>query len=171
MNTKQNMTKSDNERQISSEEIKKRAKEIIEAARQNNEDGIDLDAYTLGDINEPEATMHSEADIPDELKESMDKVGIDIKENKSGIYLQTGNKHDLCVSNTPGVELLPIKEALKNMMEQMESSIYKNIYGKQYHMTKINIQLKPPFKKLPKDTLSMLEKVKKQSFLCNHVCL
>ena len=69
MNTKQNMTKSDNERQISSEEIKKRAKEIIEAAKQNNEDGIDLDAYTLGDINEPEATMHSEADIPDELKE------------------------------------------------------------------------------------------------------
>ncbi|WP_457556918.1 SufB/SufD family protein [Candidatus Harpocratesius sp.] len=113
MNTKQNMTKSDNEHQISSEEIKKRAKEIIEAAKLNNDDGIDLDAYTLGDLNEPEATLHSEADIPDELKESMDKVGIDIEENKSGIYLQTGNKHDLCVSNTPGVELLPIKEALK----------------------------------------------------------
>lgn len=43
----------------------------------------------------------------------MDAVGIDIKEKKSGLYLQSGNKHDLCISNTNGVELLPINEALK----------------------------------------------------------
>lgn len=95
------------------EKIKERALKIIAQAKQQKADGIDLDEYTLGDEEKPEGSLHSEAEIPEDLKESMEKVGIEVSEKKSGLYLQTGNKHDLCVSNTPGIELLPIKEALK----------------------------------------------------------
>ncbi|MHA1777008.1 MAG: SufD family Fe-S cluster assembly protein [Promethearchaeia archaeon] len=97
----------------SPDQIKDKAHKVLERAKQQNNDGINLNDYTLGDEGKPEGTLHSEEEIPEDLKESMDKVGIDVNEKKSGLYLQTGNKYDLCVSNTPGIELLPIKEALK----------------------------------------------------------
>ena len=43
----------------------------------------------------------------------MQQVGVDIDENKSGLYIQKGNSPSICVSHLKGVELLPIKEALK----------------------------------------------------------
>jgi len=56
---------------------------------------------------------NSEKEISDELKDSMKKVGIEVDSEKSGIFLQSGNKPDLCVSKVQGIELMPLKEALK----------------------------------------------------------
>lgn len=95
------------------ENVKERAQKTLAMAKEHNEDGINLDDYNMGNANEAEGVYKTEAEIPDDLKHSMDTVGIDVSSKNSGIYLQSGNKHDLCVSNTPGIELMPIKEALK----------------------------------------------------------
>lgn len=87
-----------------------KAKQKLESSAED-EDGINLNDYTY---DKSESLIYtSEDEIPEDLRESMDNVGIDVKEEKSGIYLQSGNKHDLCISNVSGIELLPINEALK----------------------------------------------------------
>ncbi|MHA1613080.1 MAG: SufB/SufD family protein [Promethearchaeota archaeon] len=95
------------------QEIKLKAQQVLDEVKSNNDDGIDLDDYNLGNIDELEGIYQSESEIPQDIRDSMDSVGIDVSGKKSGLYLQSGNKHDLCVSNVKGVELLPIKEALK----------------------------------------------------------
>ncbi|TFH31295.1 MAG: SufD family Fe-S cluster assembly protein, partial [Promethearchaeota archaeon] len=95
------------------QEIKLRAQQVLDKAKSKNDDGIDLDDYNMGNADEPEGIYQSEGEIPQDIRNSMDSVGIDVSGKKSGLYLQSGNKHDLCVSNVEGVELLPIKEALK----------------------------------------------------------
>lgn len=90
--------------------IKEKAKRKLESSPLD-EDGINFNDYSYDESESQK--FSSEDEIPGNLRESMDSVGIDIKEEKSGIYLQSGNKHDLCVSNIPGVELLPINEALE----------------------------------------------------------
>jgi hypothetical protein len=94
-----------------SDDIKARAQKVIDAKKGKVEDGIDLDSF---DINEPDRKkMTSENEIPAPLQETMESVGIDVKGKKDGLYLQTGNKADFCVSKVKGVELLPIGEAIK----------------------------------------------------------
>ena len=78
----------------------------------NIDEEIDLNDYKIEDLKTSKF-YNSEQEIPDELKESMKKVGIEIDSDKSGIFLQSGNKPDLCVSKVQGIELMPLKEALK----------------------------------------------------------
>ncbi len=78
---------------------------------ETGEEEIDLDKFSYDLTESPK--FNSENDIPTDLRNSMDSVGIDLQQENSGIYLQSGNKHDLCVSNTQGIELLPITEAIK----------------------------------------------------------
>ncbi|QEE15063.1 SufD family Fe-S cluster assembly protein [Promethearchaeum syntrophicum] len=79
--------------------------------KKDNKD-IDLNEYKIENL-ETNQTYDSEQEIPVELKESMKKVGIEVDSDKSGIFLQSGNKPDLCVSKVQGIELMPLKEALK----------------------------------------------------------
>ncbi len=92
------------------ENIKQRAQKVLDTVQDDDGD-IDLSEYSLGDGSQK--TYSNESEIPHDLRESMDKVGIDLDQQKDGIYLQSGNSPDLCVSNVQGVELLPIKEAMK----------------------------------------------------------
>ncbi len=94
------------------QDVKSKAQQVLNEAKLKNDDGINLDDYNMGNLGEAEGAYQSESEIPRDIKESMDSVGIDVSAKKSGLYLQSGNKHDLCVSNVKGVELMPIKEAL-----------------------------------------------------------
>ena len=74
---------------------------------------IDIEDYELGDITK-EKKYTSIEDVPDEIKNMMEDVGIDIShEQNTDVYIQTNNSHDLCVSNLKDIELMPINEAIK----------------------------------------------------------
>ena len=76
------------------------------------DEDIDLNEYKIEDLTTSKF-YNSEQEIPDELKESMKNVGIEVDSDKSGLFIQSGNKPDLCVSNVQGIELMPLREALK----------------------------------------------------------
>jgi Fe-S cluster assembly scaffold protein SufB len=92
----------------STEDIKSRARKVLE--KQKNE-GINLDEFTEED---PHPQKYSTAkELPADVKEAMEGVGVEVTEKSSGMYLQGNNDASLCVSNIKGVELMPITEALK----------------------------------------------------------
>ena len=76
------------------------------------DEDIDLNEYKVEDLKTSKF-YNLEQDIPEDLKDSMKKVGIEVDSDKSGIFLQSGNNPDLCVSKVQGIELMPLKEALK----------------------------------------------------------
>jgi len=80
--------------------------------KDNTDEDIDLNDYKIEDLKTSKF-YNSEQEIPDDLKDSMKKVGIEVDSDKSGIFLQSGNKPDLCVSKVQGIELMSLKEALK----------------------------------------------------------
>jgi len=80
--------------------------------KDNIDEDIDLSEYKIEDLKTSKF-YNSEKEISDEIKDSMKKVGIEVDSEKSGIFLQSGNKPDLCVSKVQGIELMPLKEALK----------------------------------------------------------
>ncbi|MHA1672969.1 MAG: SufB/SufD family protein [Promethearchaeota archaeon] len=94
------------------QDVKSKAQQVLNEAKLKNDDGINLDDYNMGNMGEAEGVYQSKSEIPQDIKESMESVGINVSGENSGLYLQSGNKHDLCVSNIKGVELMPIKEAL-----------------------------------------------------------
>ena len=86
-------------------EIKEKARKLLENSNLS-EDGINLDEYKFELIDK--VTYSNESEIPADLRASMDSVGIDLDEQNSGLYLQSGNSPDLCVSKVQGIEFLPI---------------------------------------------------------------
>ena len=95
--------------------IKKEEKQVKRGKNEKSEDIddlIDLDSYITEELQKGEK-YRSEKEIPNELKQSMKKVGIEVDSDKSGIFLQSGNQPDLCISKVQGIELMPVKEALK----------------------------------------------------------
>ena len=90
------------------EEIKAKILKVKETA---TADGIDLNDYSFEDRETQK--IKSVKEIPEDIKHSMEEVGIEVKENTDMIYLQKGNSPNLCVSKVQGIELMPIQDAIK----------------------------------------------------------
>jgi Fe-S cluster assembly protein SufB len=91
-------------------EIKSRAQKLL-ASKGKIADGINLDDYSNEVVEHK--NYSSEKEIPEDIRSSMKSVGIEVDQEKTGLYLQNGNKANYCVSNHKGIELLPIQEAIK----------------------------------------------------------
>ncbi|MHA1819584.1 MAG: SufB/SufD family protein [Promethearchaeota archaeon] len=96
---------------VINEEIKEKALKVLKKA-DKNEDNIDLSEYK--EEQPDKLILEKPEEAPEEIKEVLLKAGVDInKKDRSGTYIQEGNKVGYCETVSNKVEILPIAVALQ----------------------------------------------------------